>query len=81
MKLQTNIPLQKQSHNLIDYHSTILLLGSCFAENIGEKFNYFKFNSFQNPFGILYHPKGIENLILNAINEKVYDESEVFYHN
>ena len=81
MKLQTNIQLHKQSHNLIDYQSKILLLGSCFVENIGEKFEYFKFLSLQNPFGILYHPKAIENLILNAINEKEYDESGVFHHN
>lgn len=81
MKLKTIIPLQKQQHNLIDYHSKLLLLGSCFVENIGDKFDYFKFQSLQNPFGILYHPKAIENLILNAINEKVYDETDVFYHN
>ncbi len=81
MKLQTNIPLQKQTHNQIDYHSKLLLLGSCFVENIGQKFNYFKFKSFQNPFGILYHPRAIENLILNSINEKMYDESDIFYHN
>ncbi len=81
MKLQTNIPLKKQPHNQIDYNSNILMLGSCFSENIGEKFNYFKFQSLQNPFGILYHPVAIENLILNAINEKVYGDSDVFYHN
>ncbi len=81
MKLQTNIPLKKQHHNIINYESKLLLLGSCFVENIGDKFDYFKFQSLQNPFGILYHPKAIENLILNAINEKVYDEGDVFYHN
>lgn len=81
MKLQTQISLKKQPHNQIDYHSKILLIGSCFSENIGDKFNYFKFRSLQNPFGILYHPKAIEKLFLNAINEKVYDESDVFYHN
>ncbi len=81
MKLQTNIPLEKQSLSLIDYQSKILLLGSCFVENIGDKFDYFKFQSLQNPFGILYSPKAIENLVLCAINEKEYDESDVFYHN
>ncbi|MBT8394918.1 MAG: GSCFA domain-containing protein [Flavobacteriaceae bacterium] len=81
MKLQTKIPLKKQPHAQIDYTSKILLLGSCFSENIGEKFNYFKFQSKRNPFGILYHPNAIENLILNSINDKEYDESDVFYHN
>ena len=81
MILQTQIPLKKQPHNQVDYHSKILLIGSCFSENIGNKFDYFKFQSIQNPFGILYHPKAIENLILNAINEKEYDDTDLFYHN
>ena len=81
MKLQTQIPLEKQSGNQIDYHSKLLLLGSCFSENIGEKFDYFKFNSLQNPFGILFHPKAIEKLIYNALHEKKYSESDIFFHN
>ena len=81
MKLLTKIPLKSQSHNLIDYDSKLLLLGSCFSEHIGEKFNYFKFQVLQNPFGILYHSYAIENLILNAINDRIYDESDVFYFN
>ncbi len=40
----------------IDHKSQLLLLGSCFAENMGDKLNYFKFNTVQNPFGIVYNP-------------------------
>ena len=80
MKLQTKIPLLKQSNNLIDYHSKILLLGSCFVENIGEKLEYFKFQNAINPFGILFHPKAIEILIENAINAKKYTEDDIFFH-
>ena len=60
MKFQTTIPLEKQPRNLIDYNSNILLLGSCFSENIGDKLAYFKLQNCQNPFGILFHPKAIE---------------------
>jgi lysophospholipase L1-like esterase len=81
LKLQTQIPLQKQSNNLIDYNSNILLLGSCFVENIGSKLEYFKFQNLQNPLGILFHPKAIESLIINTINEKIYTEDDVFFHN
>ncbi len=80
MKLQTKIPLLKQSNNLIDYHSKILLLGSCFVENIGEKLEYFKFQNTINPFGILFHPKAIEILIENSINAKKYTEDDIFFH-
>ena len=81
MLLQTKIPFSKQEHNLIDYKSKILLLGSCFSENIGDKLSYYKFQTQQNPFGILFHPKAIEKLISNAINQKKYTEKDIFFHN
>lgn len=81
MKLQTNISIEKQADNLINYHSKILLLGSCFSENIGAKLSYFKFQSNQNPFGILFHPKAIENLISRAVHEESYTESDLTFNN
>lgn len=81
MNLQTKIPSQPKQRNPIDYNSNVLLLGSCFVENIGGKLDYFKFQNLQNPFGILFHPKAIEKLIFNAINEKEYIEDDVFFQN
>ncbi len=81
MQLQTIIPLKKETRNPIDYNSKLLLLGSCFSENIGNKLNYYKFQTNQNPFGILFHPKAIENLITNAINEKKYLPENLVFQN
>ena len=81
MKLQTQIPLQPEKFNPIDYHSKILLIGSCFVENIGHKLEYFKFQNLLNPFGILFHPLAIENLITNSINQKEYTEDDIFFLN
>ncbi len=81
MILQTQIPLKKQQLHQIDYNSKLLLLGSCFSENIGDKLSYYKFQSKVNPFGILFQPKAIENLITNAINQKTYTEDNIFFHN
>ena len=81
MRLQTTIPLQPQQHNQIDYNSSILLVGSCFVENIGNKLDYFKFQNLQNPFGVLFQPLAIEKLITNTINEKEYTEDDIFFHN
>ncbi len=80
MKLQTQIPLTK-AVNQIDYTSQLLLLGSCFVENIGDKLAYFKFQTIQNPFGILFNPIAIENLIVRAIHKKEYTEDDIFYFN
>ena len=81
MQLQTNIQLQPQQHNQIAYTSKLLLLGSCFTENIGDKLCYFKFRNNINPFGILFHPKAIESLVTNAINKKEYKENDLFFLN
>ena len=81
MNFRTQIPIKNKSNNRIDHKSKILLFGSCFSENIGEKFNYFKFQNTTNPFGILFHPKAIETLITNTINEKVYTDKDIFFHN
>ncbi|WP_271855650.1 GSCFA domain-containing protein [Patiriisocius marinus] len=80
MKLQTTIPF-KPERNQIDYSSKVLLLGSCFAENIGAKLNYFKFQNTLNPFGILFHPIAIERGITRALNEVHYTEEDVFFEN
>ncbi len=81
MKLQTKIPVEKQTNNLIDYNADVLLFGSCFSENIGGKLDYFKFQNTQNPFGILFHPQAIETLVYNAIEKKQYTANDVFFHN
>ncbi|MFV0540901.1 MAG: GSCFA domain-containing protein [Aestuariibaculum sp.] len=81
MKLQTRIPIIKQSDNTICYHSNLLLMGSCFVENIGEKLSYFKFKNLQNPFGVLFNPNAIETLVDKAINKIGYTENDVFFYN
>ncbi|KAB1068853.1 GSCFA domain-containing protein [Tamlana haliotis] len=81
MNLQTKIPLKKQPSRLIDYSSNVLLIGSCFSENIGEKLAYFKFENIQNPFGILFHPLAIKTLITNAVEKKEFSSDDVFFHN
>ncbi|NRB61056.1 MAG: GSCFA domain-containing protein [Winogradskyella sp.] len=81
MNLQTKISLSKQLHNLIGYESKILLLGSCFSENIGEKFDYLKFQTSINPFGILFHPLAIETLITRSINKDFYLKDELILNN
>lgn len=48
----------------ISYADSILSIGSCFAENIGQRMIDLKYPLLMNPFGILYNPMSI----LNALN-------------
>ncbi|MFV8375192.1 GSCFA domain-containing protein [Flavobacterium sp. LB1P71] len=80
MQFRTPIPISKSSHPL-DYNSKIVSLGSCFAENMGEKFNYFKFENSINPFGIIFNPVSIEKLIYRIANQFFFTEKDIFFHN
>ena len=80
MQFTTKIPVQKSSFP-IDYDSKILLLGSCFAENMGEKFDYFKFQTTINPFGIIFNPVSLEKLIRRSIEKRKFTENDIFFHN
>ena len=80
MDFTTTIPISKTS-NPIDYDSRIISFGSCFAQNIGEKFSYFKFQNTVNPFGIIFNPVSIENLISRVVNNQKFTENDIFFHN
>ncbi|MBF4473448.1 GSCFA domain-containing protein [Flavobacterium sp. HJJ] len=80
MNFTTPIPIPK-NQNPIDYNSKIVSLGSCFAENMGNKFDYFKFQSNTNPFGIIFNPVSIEKIIDRVVNEVLFTEEDVFFHN
>ncbi|WP_188049531.1 GSCFA domain-containing protein [Flavobacterium sp. GP15] len=80
MNFRTPIPIPK-SNRLIDYNSKIVSLGSCFAVNMAEKLDYFKFQNTCNPFGILFHPLAIEKFIDFAVSKKQFTENDIFFHN
>lgn len=79
MSFFTEIP-GSSIQNPISYDSKIISLGSCFAVNIAEKLSYFQFRNTSNPFGILFHPLAIEQLIDDAVSKKSYSEKDVFSH-
>lgn len=80
MNFTTKINIPKNP-NPIDYKSRIVSLGSCFAENMGDKFQYFKFQSAINPFGIIFNPVSIERIIDRVVNDILFTEEDVFFHN
>lgn len=73
------LPFQIQSFPFkISYSDKIVFIGSCFSEEIGNKMSEFKFNVLQNPNGILYDPISISNSIFSYIENKPYEEENLF---
>ncbi len=79
MQFRTPCHVSKNSH--LDYNSNVLLIGSCFTENIGAKLNYYKFNTLQNPFGILFHPMAIRYAIDQIISNDWVKAEELICYN
>ena len=80
MQFTTKIPVQKSSFP-IDYDSKIMLLGSCFVENMGNKFDYFKFQATTNPFGIIFNPVSLKKIIERSVQKNYFSENDIFFHN
>ena len=74
-------PVNIKPNKSIDHNSRIVMLGSCFAENIGKKLIDCGFNVVMNPMGILYNPISIHNALQRIIEGREFTEDELFYHN
>lgn len=67
IKLQTPVTDEKNKVS-ISYQDKILMLGSCFSDNIGQQMAELGFDICINPFGTLYNPLSI----LNSVEKLAY---------
>ena len=80
MDFRTIVPISKTTKS-ITYYTPIVSLGSCFAVNMAQKFAYYKFPITVNPFGVLFHPLAIENILQHTIENSTYTAEDFFLHN
>ena len=79
--MQFSTPVSIKPKKTIDHNSRIVMLGSCFAENIGKKLIESGFNVVMNPMGILYNPISIYSALERIIEGREFTEDDLFYHN
>jgi GSCFA family len=80
MNLIANIDI-KPLPAAITHQQSILLLGSCFTEHIGNNLSDLKFNVLQNPNGILFESKSVCRSLVSYIQDKQYSTDDLFYYN
>ena len=78
MKLYTSVDIAPSARQ-IGYGDKILLLGSCFADNIGAKFAEHYFQATINPFGTLYNPASIAAAITNVGNSQLVEHNGLWH--
>lgn len=78
MNFRTQVELPEKKVE-IRHSERILLLGSCFVENIGNLLFENKFRCDMNPFGVLYNPLSIVKALGQILERKRYGERDLFY--
>jgi len=79
MTFTTEVPIVPGSHK-IRLADSILLVGSCFAQEMGAWFKHNRFSIVVNPNGILFHPSALARTIRRAVDERPYEEREWVLH-
>ncbi len=80
MKLMLDIDIKSPSKR-ITYSDNIFLIGSCFTDHIGRRLHELKFSILQNPNGILFDPISVSKSLNSYIEQKQYEQSDLFYLN
>ncbi len=75
LKLQTPVEIA-ESDIKFSFEDNIMLLGSCFADNIGKIMKDMGFNVCVNPFGTLYNPVSVCNSIRRLESAVPFSEDE-----
>ena len=71
----------KPSPFSISHKDKILLTGSCFSDNIGQKLKDLYFQVKTNPFGVVYNPLSVLNGLGILLDGIEFSEDELEFHN
>ncbi len=69
-----------QSKVQIRAEDSLLMIGSCFAENISQKLTQLRWNILTNPHGILFNPASVQRCISDAVENREYDDQDLEFY-
>ena len=64
----------------IDYNTPMLLMGSCFSDEVGGRLQAAGFDLLCNPFGTLYNPLSIAACLERAVDNRAMKADELVQH-
>lgn len=79
MDFRTNIAPAPAPFSL-SYKDTILAMGSCFAESVGQRLRESGFNLIRNPFGVVYNPITIVESLTRLTQFKPFEADDLVFH-
>lgn len=78
MKFVTEVRDLPHREGLINHRQPIVMLGSCFTDNIGQQLRRRLFDVEINPFGTLYNPDSILEAVRRIVCRKYITEDDIF---
>ncbi len=80
MEFRTSIKTS-ENRGLITHQDGVMMLGSCFSDNVGNRLRHAMFNVDINPFGTLYNPFSIASSVDRIIECRPVDGTNMFQAN
>lgn len=76
MEWRTELHIVPSTQKLNHSHA-VMLIGSCFSQNIGLKLSQYKFRVSSNPFGTVFNPVSIARLLMYACHPTSFDQGQM----
>jgi hypothetical protein len=80
MKLLTEVSLPEYPFSL-NHRSQVLMMGSCFTENIGRLLERYLFPVSINPFGVTYNPLSVKKGLEALLHKDAYQAEDLERYN
>jgi lysophospholipase L1-like esterase len=77
MQFRTTLPISKSTFD-VNYETPLMMLGSCFTENIGTRLQSLHLPVLTNPFGIVYNPVSMAKSINYLMTNDFFSEKNIF---
>ena len=78
MQFRTIIPAPQYPFQ-IQENDAVMLVGSCFSDNMGHYFDTHRFEVCSNPFGVLFNPISIDRALRFMLQPDMFDKNRYFY--
>ena len=80
MEFRTHVTVPDPGFTL-GYSSIIMMQGSCFTVNIGDKLKYYGFNTDINTSGIIFNPVSVFISLDTMLNQKLFSPDDLIEYN
>ncbi len=69
-RISLGTQVQVETKPLLSHEHKVITVGSCFSENLGQKLLRYKWDALVNPFGTLFHPLAIFQVLRMSFSQE-----------